>query len=210
METLEEKKELACWIARRFFDKGMGPGTTGNLSFVHDGQIYITGGGSCFGRLRPDQFAILDRCGGALNEVTPSKEWPLHLDVYRHDASAGAVIHIHSTYAVLWSCLPHENEYDCVPAYTPYLKMKLGTVGLVPFAEPGSTDLFDAFRRRLDASDGWILKNHGMVVRGKTLMDAFAMAEELEESCRIAWELQGKIALCVGCTIPVKDGALKV
>lgn len=47
---------------------------------------------------------------------------------------------IHSTYATLWSCLPHENPQDCVPDYTPYLKMKLGTVGIVPYAKPGSQE----------------------------------------------------------------------
>ena len=194
MATLNEKLELACWIARHFFDRGMGPGTTGNLSFAHEGKMYITGGGTCFGRLQPKQFAQVDMDGSVLNTVKPSKEWPLHLDVYQHFADNGAVIHIHSTYATLWSCIPHENEDDCIPQYTPYLKMKLGTVGLVPYAKPGSEELFKSFRARLDASDGWLLKNHGLVVGGKSLMDAFAAAEELEESCRIAWELQGRTA----------------
>ena len=39
-------------------------------------------------------------------------------------------------------------------------------------------------------SDGYLLKQHGAVVPGKSLMDAFFCLEELEESARIAWMLR--------------------
>lgn len=187
-----ETLELACWIAHSIFDRGLGPGTTGNLSVACAEGIYITGGGTCFGRLEPEDFALVERDTlRVLNGVKPSKELPLHVAVYRGQPNTGAVIHIHSTYATLWSCLPHENETDCVPQYTPYLKMKLGTVGLIPYAKPGSQELFSAFEANMSKSDGWLLKNHGLVVGGKDLMDAFSCSEELEESCKLAWMLRG-------------------
>ena len=99
------------------------------------------------------------------------------------------MLHTHSCYAVLWSFVPGLPEQDCIPDHTPYLKMKLGTVGTVPYEKPGSQALFDAFRQRVEQSDGFLLKNHGPVVPGKDMMDAFYCLEELEESARIAWEL---------------------
>lgn len=188
--TLEDKLEEACWIAKQLFMRRMGPGTTGNISFLHEGKICITASGTCFGKLTPDDFAMIDRQTKQWEGKKPSKELPLHEEVYKAKKNAGAVIHIHSTYAVLWSCVPHENEADCIPQYTPYLKMKLGTVGLVPYAPPGSQKLFDTFRAKAEESDGWILKNHGPVVPGRNLMDAFSAIEELEESCHIAWEMK--------------------
>lgn len=189
-KELKEKLELACWIARELFSRKMGPGTTGNLSFLHEGYIYITAGGTCFGNLTPEDFSKVSLSDGVAEGPQPSKELPLHRIVYENDEGCGAVIHIHSTYAVLWSCIPHEKEDDCIPSYTPYLKMKLGNVGLIPYEKPGSQELFEAFRANASKSDGWILKNHGPVVGGKDLMAAFAALEELEESCRIAWELK--------------------
>ena len=191
MNTLQEKLELSCWIAKTFFNRGMGSGTSGNFSFLHEGHLYITGSNTCFGMLKPEQFAKLDLSGNICNAVKPSKEWPLHLAAYENNPQTGAVIHIHSTYATLWSCLPHAEEADCVPDYTPYLKMKLGTVGLIPYAKPGSEALLQAFRNRMAFSDGWLLANHGLVTPGKTIMDAFSACEELEAACRIAWELRG-------------------
>lgn len=191
-EELKEKLDLACWIAHKLFDRRVSPGTTGNLSFLQDGVMYITASGTCFGTLKPQDFTAVDLRTGKWYGEKPSKEMPLHTEVYRAKRNAGAVIHVHSTYTVLWSCIPHENETDCVPQYTPYLKMKLGTVGLVPYGAPGSKELFASFHEKADNSDAWILKNHGSVVPGKNLMDAFACTEELEESCHIAWELIGK------------------
>ena len=60
---------------------------------------------------------------------------------------------------------------------------------LIPYEKPGSEALFSAFRERIKESDGFLLKNHGPIVPGKTMMDAFCSLEELEESARIAWEL---------------------
>ena len=86
--------------------------------------------------------------------------------------------------------MPAEDETDVIPDHTPYLKMKLGKVGLVPYEKPGSQALFDAFEQRVMDSDGYLLKQHGAVVPGKSLMDAFFCLEELEESARIAWMLR--------------------
>lgn len=85
MNTLAEKMELACWIAKSYFDRGMGSGTSGNMSFCHDGKVYITGSGTCFGRLQPEDFSFMDMQGNLISGKKPSKEWPLHLAVYQHD-----------------------------------------------------------------------------------------------------------------------------
>ena len=71
--------------------------------------------------------------------------------------------------------------------------MKLGTVGLVPYEKPGSSELLAAFEERVNLSDGWLLANHGPVVPGKSMMEAFYAFEELEESAHIAWELRNRL-----------------
>lgn len=81
---LQEKLSLTCWMAKHFFDRGMGSGTTGNLSFAYDGKIYITGGGTCFGTLAPEQFSVVDPQTMDYIGLKPSKELPLHLAVYRN------------------------------------------------------------------------------------------------------------------------------
>lgn len=187
---LKEKTETAIWIAKSLFDRNRTTGSSANLSFIHEGRIYITGSGSCFGTLKEEHFAVLDLDGNILSENRPSKEWPLHLQIYQKKPATGAVIHTHGCYAVLWSFVEAGDESDVIPDHTPYLRMKLGSVGLIPYEKPGSKELFSAFGERVEKSDGYLLKQHGAVVPGKDLLDAFYCIEELEESAKIAWMLK--------------------
>lgn len=96
MNELREKLALAVKIAKSYFDRGMGSGTTGNLSFMHDGKIYITASGTCFGFLTPDDFAVVPSDS---SDLKPSKELSLHEMVYEKliakSHHEGAVIHTH-------------------------------------------------------------------------------------------------------------------
>lgn len=192
MNSLEQKIREAIWIGKALFDSDKATGSSANLSFLHEGKIYITGSGTCFGNLTKDDFAVTSLEGEHLNGIRPSKELPLHKILYEKSITIQAVIHTHSFYSTLWSCLKHENEKDIIPEYTPYLRMKIGTIGLVPYGKPGSQKLFDYFTERVNDSDGYILQNHGPVVGDKDLMSAFYDIEELEESARIAWELRNE------------------
>lgn len=194
---MKEKKNEALWIADNLFERNKVSGSSANMSFRHEDKIYITGSGTCFGRLKEDEFSEMSLSGEHLSGIKPSKEFPLHQMMYEKGEQVQAVIHTHSFYATLWSCFQPDNVIDCIPKYTPYLKMKLGTVGYVPYALPGSAELFQFFREAVGNSDGFLLGNHGPIVGGKNLFDAFYSLEELEDSARIACELQGKNQIAV-------------
>jgi L-ribulose-5-phosphate 4-epimerase len=190
MVNLDRKYKDAIWIAKSLFERGKVTGSSANMSFLHEGNIYITGSGTSFGSLTKKDFSVVNTNGEHIGGILPSKELPIHKIYYEKSTKIQAVIHTHSFYSTLWSCLMHENVKDIMPTYTPYLKMKLGTVGLIPYAKPGTQLLFDGFAERINDSDGYILQNHGPIVGDKDLLSAFYCVEELEESARIAWELR--------------------
>lgn len=74
--------------------------------------------------------------------------------------------------------------------------MKVGRIGCIPYAAPGSQVLFELFRERVRESDGYILKNHGPILGGKNILDTFYALEELEESARIAWLIREGKNVC--------------
>lgn len=186
---MQQQLKEAVWVAHSLFERGKTSGSSANMSIRYQDQIYISASGSCFGTMREEDFVPISPEGNPLGDKKPSKEWPLHLALYEKSPEINAVIHTHSTYSVLWSVAPTASECDCIPDHTPYLRMKLGAVGMIPYEQPGSEALFSAFRERVGQSDGFLLKRHGPVIPGKTIMDAFYCLEELEESARIAWEL---------------------
>lgn len=187
---LLDKIEDAIWIANSLFERGKTSGSTANLSFLHEGKVYISGTGTCFGTLSQEMFSVIDLDGNHLDGVKPSKEYPLHTLFYKKNPDVKAVIHTHSFYATLWSCYCRSDGRNVVPHYTPYLRMKVGDIGSVAYALPGSKELFQAFSEVLDDRCGYLLQNHGPVVGAVDLFSAFYGLEELEESAHIAWELR--------------------
>lgn len=189
-ELLRKKIQDAVWAAHSLFERGKTSGSSANLSFRHGDLVYITASGSCFGTLTEEDFAVVRLDGTAVNGKKASKEFALHKHYYEKNPAVQAVIHTHGPYAVQWSCRAFERDEDVIPNYTPYLRMKVGTIALVPYAPPGSEELFAAFRAALPKGDGYLLKNHGGIVGGKSVMDAFYGIEELEESARVACAIE--------------------
>lgn len=185
-KVLKKKLKDAVWVAHSLFERGKTSGSSANLSFLHEGNVYITASGACFGMLTEADFAIVSLDGTPQNDRKASKEFTLHKYYYEKEEKIQAVIHTHGPYAVRWSCRRFEKDRDIIPAYTPYLDMKVGKIGLVPYAEPGSDKLFEYFQKALDKGEAYLLKNHGGIVGGSSLMEAFFGIEELEESAKIA------------------------
>lgn len=184
--------DKALWIAHTLFERNKVSGSSGNFSFRFGEYIYMTAGGTCFGTLKKADFAVLDKELRHIDGPKPSKEWPLHGMLYQKHKEVRSVLHTHSFYSALWSCMENEFSGDCIPSYTPYLKMKLGKVVRVPYAPPGSQDLFEVFGQSLTDAKGYLLANHGPVLGAESMEEAFYALEELEESAKIAWFLEGE------------------
>ncbi|ONI46789.1 aldolase [Candidatus Epulonipiscium fishelsonii] len=183
------KMTQAIWIAQSLFNRGKASGSRAHISFKDENKIYINGNNTCFGILAKDDFSILDLNGTHIGGVKPPENAKLHIIFYNKSSEIDSIIHTNSFYSTLWSCRNHENKFDCVPEYTPYLKMKLGTIGVIPYAPPGSEELFKNFEKNIANSDGFLLSNNGPIVGGINLMDTFSKIEELEESCRLSYEI---------------------
>lgn len=191
-EELNKKLNEAVWIGKSLFERGRTSGSSANMSFLQDGYIYITRSGSCFGNLTGEDFVKVAMDGTKAFEGKPSKEIPLHKYYYEKDSSIQAVIHTHGFYSTLWSCVEDEKIQQAIMSYTPYLKMKAGSVAFIPYAKPGSETLFQSFRDNRDKGDIYLLRNHGGLVGGTDLMESFYKIEELEESAHIVWEIYNR------------------
>lgn len=185
-------RELICRIGQSLFDRGLTAGSTGNISVrLEDGTWLLTPTNASLGRLDPARLAHLDRSGRLLGGDPPSKELPLHDAVYAERASAGAIVHLHSTHAVAVSCLPEVDPADVLPPLTAYYVMRVGTLPLIPYHVPGDPALAQAIRGVAGRHSAVLLANHGPVVAGNDLDAATNAIEELEETARLYLLLRG-------------------
>jgi ribulose-5-phosphate 4-epimerase/fuculose-1-phosphate aldolase len=185
------REEIAL-LSRSLFERGFSVGSAGNISTAVDDGLLITPTNSCLGFLDPARISKLDRDGRHIAGDPPSKEIFLHRAFYETRPAAGAVVHLHSTYATALSCLADIDPADCIPPLTPYVVMRVGKVRLVPYVRPGDPAAGDLIRGLGGACAAVLLANHGPVVTGKDLRSAVHAAEELEETARLLMLLRGQ------------------
>jgi ribulose-5-phosphate 4-epimerase/fuculose-1-phosphate aldolase len=167
------------------FERGYAHGSAGNVSARIGEHVLMSPTNSCLGRLDPARLSRITLGGAHIDRDKPSKEASLHLGVYRERPDAGAVVHLHSTYATVLSCLSDTDAEDVLAPITPYLMMRVGRVPMVPYHMPGSDALATAVRAKAGVNRAVLMANHGFVVAGQTFEDAVFNAEELEESAKL-------------------------
>lgn len=178
-------------LCRSLFERGFSVGTAGNVSVRLTDGILMTPTNVRLGDLDPARIAKLDLKGNHVAGDKPTKEVFLHQAFYDTRPEAGAVVHLHSTWATALSCLADIDPDDCVPPLTPYVVMRVGTVKRVPYVKPGDPRMGDLIRELQGRYAAVLLANHGPVVSGKTLFSTVAAAEELEETARLIVALRG-------------------
>jgi len=176
---------------QRLADRGLSPGTSGNLSVHTTGGFLVTPTGADLGGLDAQDLAVLDAAGRHVAGPPPTKETLFHLACYRARPAAAAVVHLHSRSATALSCLAGLDPLSTLPPTTPYFVMRVGRLPLVPYHRPGDDRLGPAVEQVARRSAFLLLANHGPVVTGPDLATAVAAAEELEETAALHLLLSG-------------------
>ena len=181
---------LVRW-GRSLFERGLTPGSSGNISIrLADGYL-LTPTNSCLGFLSPERLSRLDADGRHIAGDAPTKELPLHFAFYEARPTARAVVHLHATHATALSCLADVDPADAIPPITPYVVMRVGRVPVVPYTRPGSADVAPLIRAKAPDHPAILLANHGPVVAGTSLEAAVFAMEELEETARLVLLTRG-------------------
>jgi 3-dehydro-4-phosphotetronate decarboxylase len=180
-----ELREQIVEHGRSLYDRGLTPGSSGNISVRLPDGMLITPTNSCLGRLQADSISKLDSVGNLIEGMPPSKEAFLHLAYYRSRGNEQAVVHLHSTHSVAVSCLREIDPENVLPPITAYYVMRVGRLPLVPYFAPGDMQLADAVALAVRAAKGALLANHGPVIGGKDLENAVYAVEELEETAKL-------------------------
>jgi ribulose-5-phosphate 4-epimerase/fuculose-1-phosphate aldolase len=190
--TEAKLREEICYFGKSLFDRGLTPGSSGNISARVDGGWLMTPTNSCLGRLDPATLSKVDDRGNPVSGDKPTKEAFLHLSMYAERPGAGAIVHLHSTHSVAVSILADTDPDEPIPAITAYYVMKIGKLALLPYYSPGDLTLANAVKEVAGRHHAVLLANHGPVVAGKDLETAVYATEELEETAKLYLMLRGE------------------
>lgn len=185
-------REDICRFGRSLFERGLTPGSSGNISVrLDDGGWLVTPTNASLGFLDPARISRLDASNRLIGGDAPTKEIPLHAALYETRGSARAIVHLHSTHSVAVSMLPEIDPRAALPPMTPYYLMRCGATALLPYYRPGDAAVADAIKGLAGQYASVLLANHGPVIAGETLEAAVFAAEELEETAKLYLLLRG-------------------
>jgi L-fuculose-phosphate aldolase len=167
-------------VMERVYSGEMTTTSGGNVS-VRDGEesVWITPARLDKGRLRAADIVQIGMDGESLcGAHRPSSEYPFHLSIYRERPDIRAVIHAHPGALVSFSISGKVPDTGVFPE----ARRICGRVGLAPYALPGSEELGKKIAMAFAVPGTWcvILENHGVVVGGHSLEEAFKRFETLE------------------------------
>ena len=150
----------------------------GNLSIRDDnGDVWITPSRVDKGGLRRDDVVRLGAEGRVEGWHPPSSEHPFHQSIYRQRPDVRAIVHAHPVALVAFSICRQVPD----TALFPQAGHVCGKVGYAPYALPGSEQLgrqiADIFAQGFHCV---LLENHGVVIGGADLQEAFQRFETLE------------------------------
>lgn len=185
-ETLDTQlmhpRDQITMIISRIYKRGLTTTSGGNISAIDEnGDIWITPSAVDKGTLRSSDIMCVKKDGTIVGRHKPSSEFPFHRAIYTIRPDIKAIIHAHPPALVSFSIvrdIPNTNVIS-------QAKFICGPIGYAAYELPGSEALgvkiANEFSRGYKAI---IMENHGTVLGGSDLVDAFQRFETLEFCAR--------------------------
>ena len=184
-----EKKKEVIEYAKKLNTENLSPLRSGNISIRgnNDGidGFFITPSGIRYDDLTTESIVFLE-----FNEnnnlkkisdktINPSSEWRFHQDIYIEKKDAQAIVHAHSANAAAVSA--HGKN---IPAFHYMVALAGGNnIKCAEYATFGTKELSHNIIKALEERKACLMSNHGQVAFGKSLSEAFELAEEIENIC---------------------------
>ncbi|MDF1573383.1 MAG: class II aldolase/adducin family protein [Bacteroidales bacterium] len=162
----------------RIYQRGLTTTSGGNISVIDDnGDIWVTPSAIDKGSLRRSDIVCVRKDGTVEGRHKPSSEFPFHRAIYKCRPDIKAIIHAHPPGLVAFSIVRQIPDTNVIPQ----AKNICGPIGYAPYALPGSEDLGNSIAEEFKKNyNAVIMENHGTVVGGSDLQDAFGRFETLE------------------------------
>ena len=170
-------------IMERIYGYGMTTTSGGNMSILDDnGDVWITPAGVDKGSLTSQDIVRVQPDGAVIGKHRPSSELPFHQSIYQCRPDVRAVLHAHPPALVSFSIVRKLPDTRLIPN----VNLVCGEIGMAEYGLPGSADLGAKIAAVLERGINTVLlENHGVVVVGTDLFQAFMAFETLDFCARL-------------------------
>lgn len=180
----DEQKALAQAVKDagvRLLEENLVQGTWGNIAVrCGDKHMLVTPTALDYIMLQPSQMAVVNLEDGEWEGSNkPTSERKMHAALLNAHRDVNATIHTHPFYGCVLAAMGKD-----LPVPEQYRDVLGDTVPCAKAALPGTKKLVKNVTSAIGDSKACFLGNHGVIVMGKDLEDAFKICRALEDACR--------------------------
>ncbi len=177
----KERIEVA-YFMRRLYKMGLTTTSGGNISRLFNNHILVTPSTLDKGRLKAKHIAILTIDGKNLTpEIKPTSEMDMHIEIYKKNNRAKAIVHAHPVTASAFACTKNDINTELMAEHHAIL----GTPLRAMYATMGTKELAKIVSEISIMSNTILMDNHGVLATGETLLQAFDRIEVLENAAKL-------------------------
>jgi L-fuculose-phosphate aldolase len=169
-------------VGRKLWERQYVDGNGGNIS-VRLGPEYVLCTPTMLskGDMEPADICLADLDGNILaGDRSRTSELLLHLEIYKANAQARAVVHCHPPYATAFAMTGTAPPNGLISEY----EMFVGPVAVAPYETPGTQAFAETVIPFVEEHNTILLTNHGVVCWSDTATHAEWLVEIVETYCK--------------------------
>ncbi|MBI4551756.1 MAG: class II aldolase/adducin family protein [Candidatus Latescibacteria bacterium] len=184
MTNLQQAKADIIHVGKRMYDRVYVASNDGNISVrLSEDRLLVTVTGVSKGFLTPEQLVVIDYEGKVVSgRGKPSSEIKMHLMVYQERPDVHGVAHAHPPTATGFAVA----GIPLTECMLPEVIVVLGSVPIVEYGTPGTSELVEPIRKYVKDYDAFLLENHGALTIGPNVINAYHKMETIEHFAKIA------------------------
>jgi L-fuculose-phosphate aldolase len=170
-------------FGKKMVERGLVSAHAGNISKRIGNAMLISTRGSMLDQLE-DKIVQVSLESSSPLDYLASSELPMHRAIYR-DTEAYAVFHGHGRFSIV------ESLSTEATAITPADSESAYYVPVIPIVDgpSGTEELGRAAALALKEHRGALIRGHGVVTKGDSVEDAYAILAVIEQACHIRYHL---------------------
>jgi L-fuculose-phosphate aldolase len=187
--ALQVLKERMCDMGRRLWQRDYTDGNGGNITIrVGDNLALCTPTLICKGFMTPEDMCLVDLDGNQLAGTrVRTSEAKTHFGIMKRQPAAKACVHAHPPHATAFA-IANVHIPSCL---IPEAEVFLGKIGVAKYQTPGTPANADEVGEVGKDHQAVLMQNHGVIVWGKDVEDAYWKMENIDSYCRTVWIAAG-------------------
>ena len=169
-------------VGRKLWERSYVDGNGGNISVrVGADAVLCTPTLISKRHIQPSDVCLCDLEGNMLAGSGPrTSELLLHLEIYKANARARAVVHCHPPHATAFAITGSAPPIGLIPEY----EIFIGPAAVAPYETPGTQAFAETVLPFIQDHNTILLSNHGIVCWADTVTHAEWLVEILENYCK--------------------------